>query len=233
MESRIVPTGDGTKLHVGVTGIGADVVVLSGGPGCVQYLEDDRIAPIGVRAWYPEPRGVGRSGGAAHTMAVAVADLEAIRASQAVEFWTVLGHSWGSDLGVYYALQHPESVTRVIGIAGCDVQKDRTWSEAYHALKHTEPVIPIAWEPAVHAALSEAYLAWIHEPHLLRQLADSPIPMTFIAPALDIRPSWPLEQLAALVPKATFKRVSDVPHDLWTTHPDVWVRVVTASLLPP
>jgi hypothetical protein len=49
MESRLIQVRDAT-LHVG-------------GPGCVQYLERDEISPPGHRAWYPEPRGVGRSGG--------------------------------------------------------------------------------------------------------------------------------------------------------------------------
>ena len=227
MEQRLIPADDGIKLHVGVTGAGPDLVVLSGGPGCVHYLADDSIAPRGLRAWYPEPRGVGRSDGAAHTMLEAVADLEAVRRSIKVESWIVLGHSWGSDLAVFYALQHPRAVSGVIGIAGTGVQKDRTWSEVYHAERDKEPDIPIAWDSEVHAALSSSYLEWIHEPQLLRRLADCPTSMTFIAAGLDIRPSWPLEQLAALLPRGSFKRIPDVPHDFWATDPPVWVEVVT------
>jgi proline iminopeptidase len=59
----MVAADDGTLLHVGGTGDGPDVVVLSGGPGCVHYLEDEALAPRGMRAWYSEPRGVGRSEG--------------------------------------------------------------------------------------------------------------------------------------------------------------------------
>ncbi|MET8778353.1 hypothetical protein ABZV58_25400 [Nocardia sp. NPDC004654] len=40
-----MPADDGSLLRVGVTGRGPDVVVLSGGPGCVHYLEDDALAP--------------------------------------------------------------------------------------------------------------------------------------------------------------------------------------------
>jgi proline iminopeptidase len=130
-------------------------------------------------------------------------------------------------VAVYYALQCPERVTKVIGIAGCGVHKDRTRSEAYHANKHTEPDIPIDWNPPVHAALQASYVEWMHEPQVLRQLADCRVPMTLIAAELDVRPSWPLEQLAALLPSGTFTRVAGVPHDFWATHPDVWVRVVT------
>lgn len=235
MQSRFVDAADGTRLHVGVTGSGPDVVVLSGGPGCVHYLEDDDLAPTGFQAWYPEPRGVGRSGGGGHTMDQAVADLEAVRQAVGVSSWIALGHSWGSDLAVFYALRHPESVTAVVGIAGTGIQKDRTWFEEYSARKDSEPEIPIAWVPQVHAALHDSYLEWIHHPHVFRDVADCVVPMRLVAAALDIRPSWPLEQLAELAPHGTFVRIADVPHDFWATHPSIWVNVITnacADLTP-
>src|SRR5690348_4051361 len=133
MRSLKVPAGDGTLLHVGVTGVGPDVAVLSGGPGCVHYLEDDHLAPRGMRAWYPEPRGVGRSGGGPHDLDRAVAGLEAVRRHAGVDDWSVLGHSWGSDLAVRYALDHPDRVNLVVGIAGHGLHKDRTWSQVYEA----------------------------------------------------------------------------------------------------
>jgi proline iminopeptidase len=233
MDSTSVITTDGTALHVGVTGEGPDVVVLSGGPGCVQYLESTELAPPGMHAWFPEPRGVGRSAGGPHGMAQAIADLEAIRRSIGVASWVVLGHSWGCDLAVRYALDHPDAVTKVVGVAGCGIQKDRTWSETYHALEHTQPVIPIPHDPSVHESLTHSYLEWIHEPSLFRALADSPVPMDFLAAELDIRPSWPLEQLAALVPAGRFQRVSQVGHDFWFTHPDVWRDVLGRACRSP
>ena len=133
MRGKTVADDDGTMLHVGVTGDGPDVVVLSGGPGCVHYLEDDALAPRGMRAWFPEPRGVGRSAGGPHDLAQAIADLESVRRSQRIDRWVVLGHSWGSDVAVRYALDHPDRVAAVIGIAGHGLHKDRTWSQAYEA----------------------------------------------------------------------------------------------------
>jgi proline iminopeptidase len=111
-----VRTDDATSLHVGVVGDGPDVLVLSGGPGCVNYLENDALAPSGARAWFPEPRGVGRSGGDPHDLAQAVADLETIRNEVGADSWTVVGHSFGSDLAVRYALDHPERVRAVVGL---------------------------------------------------------------------------------------------------------------------
>jgi proline iminopeptidase len=235
MRSVRVRADDQTDLHVGVTGSGPDVVVLSGGPGCVHYLEHDDIAPRDMRAWYPEPRGVGRSAGGPHTLEEAVADLEAVRRHADVDSWVVLGHSWGSDLAVRYALDHPSHVRSVVGVAGHGLHKDRTWSEIYESLKHTEPKIDIEWDRPVHYALSASFVEWIHEPDLLRRLADCRVPMSIVAAELDVRPSWPLRQLAALVQRGVFVEIPGVPHDLWSTHPKVWVDVVTDACrdLPP
>lgn len=107
MDSIVVAADDGVSLQVAVCGQGADVLVLSGGPGCVHYLAEESLAPTGFRCWFPDPRGVGRSGGGPHDMSAAVADLEAIRRDAGAGSWIVLGHSWGSDLAVRYALEQP------------------------------------------------------------------------------------------------------------------------------
>jgi proline iminopeptidase len=227
MDSTTVHADDGTPLHVGVTGSGPDVLVLSGGPGCVHYLEEDAIAPRGMRAWYPEPRGVGRSGGGAHTLETAVADLEAVRRAAGVERWVVLGHSWGADLAVRYALDRPERVRAVVAVAAHGLHKDRTWSQIYESLKDSEPPVEIEWDREVHRSLGESFVEWIHEPDLYRNVADCTVPISVIAAEGDIRPSWPLRQLAALAPRGTFTEVPDVPHDFWSTDPDVWTDVVS------
>ena len=227
MRSRVLRAGDGVALHVGVTGYGPDVVMLSGGPGCVNYLEDDAIAPAGVRSWYPEPRGVGRSGGGPHGLTRAVDDLDDVRRAAGVASWIVVGHSWGADLAVCYALRHPEPVAGVVAVAGTGLQNDRSWSEQYQALKGGEPDLSIPGVREVHAALLGSYRRWIREPDVFRQVADSPVPMRFVAAGGDIRPSWPLEQLAALAPHGRFVRILGVPHDFWATHPLTWKAVVT------
>ncbi|KAA0099506.1 alpha/beta hydrolase [Mycolicibacterium sp. P1-18] len=230
MRSTTVRADDGTPLHVGVTGEGSDVVVLSGGPGCVHYLEDDDLAPRGMRAWYPEPRGVGRSGGEPHDLEQAVADLEAVRRVAGVDDWRVLGHSWGSDLAVRYALDHPRRVSAVVGVAGHGLHEDRTWSQVYEASRYVEDDVVIDWVPGVHAALNDSFVQWIHEPDVFRRLADSTVRMSFLAAQNDIRPSWPLRQLAALIPGGRFEEVPGVSHNFWATDPDVWVDSVTRAL---
>ena len=84
-------------------------------------------------------------------------------------------------------------------------------------------------QPDIWASLSESFTEWIHRPDLWRRLADSPVAMTSIAAGEDVRPAWPLEQLAELVPSGRFSTVTEVPHDFWSTHPDVWRTTVAAA----
>ncbi len=220
-------TDDGVTLEVTVCGTGPDVVVLSGGPGCVHYLAHEELAPAGFRCWFPDPRGVGASGGGPHGMARAVADLEVVRRAAGTEEWLVLGHSWGSDLAVRYALDHPRRVHGVVGVAGHGLHRDREWAAAYEAGRATEEPVAIDWVPQVHAALWDDFKGWIHEPTLWRRLADSTVPMAFLAAEDDIRPSWPLRQLAALAPHGAFEVVDGVGHDFWATDPQRWRTVCT------
>ena len=159
----------------------------------------------------------------------ALADLEAIRGQADVQRWIVLGHSWGSDLAVRYAVEHPEAVSAVVGVAGKGYHSDRTWSAVYEAGRSSEPPVEIAWSTEVHASLGASFTEWIHRPDLWRRLADCPVPMQFIAAGEDIRPSWPLQQLAALVPTGSFATVPGVPHDFWATDPGVWTESITQA----
>lgn len=53
--------------------------------------------------------------------------------------------------------------------------------------------------------------------------------MKFIAAEDDIRPSWPLAQLASLVPHGTLSTVPGVTHDFWSTDPEIWVATVAEA----
>lgn len=227
VESIFVAARDGVRLHVTGHGSGPDVLILSGGPGCVHYLADESLAPLGFRSWFPDPRGVSKSGGGPHDMTTAIDDLETVRQAVGAAEWIVLGHSWGSDLAVRYALEHPQRIRGVVGIAGHGLHRDREWSATYEAGKASEVAIGIDWVPEVHAALWGSFPDWIHQPSLWRTLADSLVPMRFLAAGNDIRPSWPLEQLANVVSDGAFQIVPDVPHDFWATDPGVWRETCT------
>lgn len=200
-------------------GSGPDVVVLSGGPGCVHYLADDSLAPIGFRSWFPDPRGVSRSGGGPHDMARAIDDLEAIRRAIDIDEWIVLGHSWGSDLAVRYALDHPDRVRGAVGIAGHGLHRDREWSAAYEAGKTSETPVEIDWVPEVHAALWGSFKDWVHQPRLWRSLADSTVPMSTGGEVLGSSPGLAAVTSARHVSTFPSRTQRDRPTGLWTLRP--------------
>lgn len=229
MRKTTVTADDGVRLNVATCGSGPDVVILSGGPGCVHYLADESLAPDGFRCWFPDPRGVGNSGGGPHDLAKAIDDLEVVRRAIGIDEWIVIGHSWGSDLAVRYAVDHPRHIRGVVGIAGHGLHRDRDWTATYEASKNLEPEIEIDWVPAVHAALLDSFADWVHQPSLWREVADCTVPMSFVAAGNDIRPSWPIRQLAELIPHASLQVVPAVPHNFWASDPEIWRTICTTA----
>jgi proline iminopeptidase len=174
-----VLTSDGVEFRIRVGGDseGLPVLMLSGGPGCVNYLPD---APqgSGIRSIASDPRGVGTSGGGPHDLAQAVSDLEEIREHLGLQHWTVAGHSSGADLGLAYALDRPESVSHLMAACSTGIQNDREWHATYAALADTEPHVDIEFEPDVHRSLLTSWRAWIKQPALLYRLSTMKIPTT-------------------------------------------------------
>lgn len=172
-----------------------------------------------------EGRGCGRSDPAAlYDVECAVEDLEAIREHYGVAHWVVGGHSWGPDLALAYVLRHPDRVLGLIGIAGGRVVDDREWHRAYvYGRDHVGEALPeMAYPPndGVNRQLNASWRAYVKEPQLLRRIADLEVPALFVYGGADIRPSWPTEQLAQLLPQGRFERIEGAAHLIWATHAD-------------
>jgi proline iminopeptidase len=123
---RTVVLRDGTTLWTTASGSGPPVVLCHGGPGLWDYLGslaallEDRHTVVRF-----DQRGCGRSGGGApFTLAQAVDDLDQVRAAYGLAQWTVVGHSWGAELVLRYAAQHPQRVTAVGYLAGIGAGND-------------------------------------------------------------------------------------------------------------
>jgi proline iminopeptidase len=97
------------------TGDGTPLVLLHGGPGFSSYylkpfeaLGDDRVV---VRY---DQLGGGKSDTTSDTTMMTiphfVAELDSLRAALGIERWHVLGHSWGTILGLEYYRAHPDRV---------------------------------------------------------------------------------------------------------------------------
>lgn len=209
---------DGATLALSEQGRGPPLLLLSGGPGCPNYLEPVAALLPNWRCLLPDARGTGKSTGSAHGLERAMLDLEALREALGLERWTVLGHSWGADLGLAYALAYPEKIQRLVSFAGTGIQNDRDWKAVYESNKGSEPGLEIRVNDAVKRALLSDWRRFIKTPDLLIRLSRLEVPVTFLQPEADIRPSWPAAQLAALVPSSRWYIMPDLPHNAWLTH---------------
>lgn len=122
---------DGAELYLLTRGEHCDAPVmvwLHGGPGAAErplFRLYNRALEQDLTVAYWDQRGAGRSYSAADlerlSLAQHVADLDVIvdhlRRRLGQEQVTLVGHSWGSALGLVYARRHPEKVAAFIGVA--------------------------------------------------------------------------------------------------------------------
>ena len=207
------------RLWTSREGSGTPVLIVQGGPGMADYagplasLIADRYQTLRY-----EQRGCGRSDqGASLTVDTFLDDIEQLRREWRVDTWAVLGHSWGADLAVAYALRHPAQVSRLVCVSGGRIHSDRDWHRTYRALREHEvlPTMAVPPNEGVNAALNASWHAFCREPDLLRRLADAHLPVHFLYGDRDIRPPWPTEQLAALLPNAQMVVLESCGHYPW------------------
>ncbi|MEU1193922.1 alpha/beta hydrolase [Streptomyces sp. NPDC005859] len=129
-----VTADDGVRLWASGSGEGEPLVLCHGGPGLWDTLGDvaallaDRAAVV---RW--DQRGCGRShgGDGPWTTERFVADLDAVRERFGFERTALLGHSWGAQLALSYALAHPERVSVLVYVSGTGIGPDADWHPAY------------------------------------------------------------------------------------------------------
>jgi proline iminopeptidase len=126
VDAGLLDVGDGHRMHWEVCGRpdGKPAVALHGGPGSGatpwwrQFFDPDRYRVVLL-----DQRGCGRSTPHAgddlraldhNTTADLVGDLERLRAHLDIDRWLVFGGSWGSTLGLAYAVAHPDRVSELV-----------------------------------------------------------------------------------------------------------------------
>jgi proline iminopeptidase len=108
----------GISLHVKVMGKGHPLVLMHGGPGGDLYtlMGFKHLSDQFTLIFY-DHRCNGRSDGVevtTMTMDNLTADAEALREKLGFEKWAVLGHSFGGNVALEYALRYPQSLSRLI-----------------------------------------------------------------------------------------------------------------------
>ncbi|MEU5090681.1 alpha/beta hydrolase [Streptomyces sp. NPDC021356] len=130
-----VSADDGVRLWAARGGQGDTPLVLChGGPGLWDMFEDvaDLLADRAtVVRW--DQRGCGRSEpcDGPWTSERFTADLDAVRAHFGFPRVALLGHSWGAQLALGYALAHPERVSALVYVSGTGIGPDSEWHPAF------------------------------------------------------------------------------------------------------
>jgi proline iminopeptidase len=217
---------DGVRLWTVSQGVGEPVMLCNGGVGCCDFLGpvvvmiDDLCKVIRF-----EQRGCGRSQPRPpHDLEACLIDLENIRNYYEIDRWIIGGHSWGADLALIYALEYTPSVAGLICIARGRIHNDREWHSEYERAKEQEgehlPHFDCPPKYEVNKQLNRSWKGYIQNPTLLRTISRLRVPALFVYGDRDIRPSWPVEQVANLMPNARFEFIKGAEHVIWFSHPN-------------
>ena len=108
----------GIKLNVTVTGHGYPLVLMHGGPG-LDYQTMLPLQPLADQFTlvFYDHRCNGHSEGAevtSMTMENLTADADALRDKLGFDQWAVIGHSFGGNVALEYALRYPQSLSRLV-----------------------------------------------------------------------------------------------------------------------
>ena len=117
------------SLFVKTIGEGSPLLLMHGGPG-LDYTTLSSLEPLADQFTliFYDHRGNGRSSGAADSMTWEnlTADADALRDALGFDEWAVLGHSFGGNVALEYALRYPRRVSRLLLLDTCG---DAWWAQ--------------------------------------------------------------------------------------------------------
>jgi len=233
LEERVV-IFDTVALWTSTQGEGFPLMLCNGGPGFCDYLApvaamvDDLVQ---VHRW--EQRGCGRSAAVPpYDHATCLADLEMLREYFGYERWMIGGHSWGADLALDYATSYPHRVLALIYMAGTGITQD-WWPAFRQAQRERSERLPVFATPLneeVYREGQRSRVAYLQDPQLVERIRLLDVPAVIIQGEKDLRPNWPAEQVASLLPRARFQVIPEAEHCLWLTHPQPLQHLLSSFL---
>ncbi|HIG41997.1 MAG TPA: alpha/beta hydrolase [Gammaproteobacteria bacterium] len=232
-------TNNGCRLWTVSNGSGIPVIMCNGGPGCDDYLGDvSSMIEDHCQVVRFEPRGCGRSDyDGQYELETTLRDIEFIRDEYGFARALLIGHSFGPDVALAYSLAYENRTLGIIGISGGRIVNDRQWSAIYR--KNLEMVGEVnakeyIADPLVNETGVASWRRFIQQPDLLGKISKIKFPVTYISAGADIRPNWPTQQLAGLIPNGEYREIPGATHNIWLTHADELrqcLRSVTKSFL--
>jgi proline iminopeptidase len=231
MSERYITNHDLTLWTI-AQGVGDPIILCNGGAGCCDYLQPvaDMLTDL-ARVVRFEQRGCGRSQPASsYSVQTSIEDVEAVQKAYEIDRCIVGGHSWGADLALVYALTYPERVTGLLCLAGGRMNNDREWHAEYDRKREDEgELLPDFAYPVnveVNQQVGRSFKRYIQRPTLFRNIAELTCPALFVYGDRDIRPSWPVQQIASLLPNGRFTLMEGAAHCLWLTHDQELRKVI-------
>ena len=117
------------SLFVKVIGSGYPLLLMHGGPG-LDHTTLSSLEPLAEHFTlvFYDHRCNGRSGGAVESMTWEnlTADADALRRTLGFQRWAVLGHSFGGNVALEYALRYPEHLSHLLLFDTCG---DAWWAQ--------------------------------------------------------------------------------------------------------
>jgi len=215
---------DGVSIWTTTAGEGRPVMLCSGGPGCCDYLAplSEMLEDVAQVIRF-EQRGCGRSQHAPpYDIETCLTDLESVRAHYRIDRWVIGGHSWGADLALIYALEHTPHAAGLICVSGGRMHNDREWHAEYARRREREgerePHYDYPPNTEVNRQVNSSWKRYVQNPELLKSISRLTVPALFVYGDRDIRPSWPVEQVARLMPDARFELIEGAEHVAWFSH---------------
>jgi len=154
---------NGVNHFYKILGEGEPFILLHGGPG----MYHDELYPFFVdfaksrKLIFYDQRGNGRStlekiDSTTFTVELMVEDLEGLRKEFGLDKLNIIGHSWGGLLAMYYTVEYPDNVKRLILVDSAPVNTELLIA-CYE--KQISMFAPDEWEHVQELWNSEEYLA--------------------------------------------------------------------------
>jgi proline iminopeptidase len=160
---------NGVNHFYKIVGQGEPFILLHGGPG----MYHDELYPFFLdfakthKVIFYDQRGNGKSpleriDSTTFTVELMVKDLEELRKTFEIDQLNIIGHSWGGLLAMYYAVEYPNNVNRLILVDAAPVNTDLLIKSYEKQISMFEPK---EWEYVQKLWNSEDFLAGKPEVH--------------------------------------------------------------------
>jgi len=107
-------------LHFYTKGEGKPIVLLQGGPGFSSfYMRSIADSLSGYKCILIDYEGTGKSQYRVPDInwvspEKVISDIELVRKKLNIDIWDIMGHSYGTHFGLYYAINYPQQVNKII-----------------------------------------------------------------------------------------------------------------------